>query len=139
MEKLWQECCEKVCRGWFSHVPESSSLVVGCLDADVEAAVLNKNKKWYHKLCNTPTSVYILSILFSIHFPVTWTDSWKQRNLHDRNLLGKCQHQLQKGTTLWNSLWNCIKNITVWSSLNIFENMDQFRTSVCWGMKKLIP
>ena len=38
--------------------------------------------------------------------------------------------QLQKGTTQWNSLKNCIKNTTVWSSLNIFENTDQIRTSI---------
>ena len=68
------ECCGKVCRGWFSHVSETSSLVDGCLGDDVRAAVLNKNKKQYHKLF-TLTSVCIFSILFFTHLPRCWKEN----------------------------------------------------------------
>ena len=66
------ECCEKVCRGCSSHVPERSSLDEGCLEAEVEESELNKNKKWHHKLFHTQTPVCIFSILFFIHFPRCW-------------------------------------------------------------------
>ena len=95
------ECCGKVCRGWFSHVSETSSLVDGCLD-DVRAAVLNKNKKWYHKLFNTLTSVCTFSILFFIHLP--------------RCLQGEFVYQSRDSMVGDNFLY--IPDLNVWSKAN---------------------